>query len=225
MKAFMEPAGLRVYGNRLEAGRELAKELAPYRWNAVVVGIPRGGVVTAAEVARALGADLDVIVAKKIGAPGQPELAIGAVAADGVTFLNEELIGYLGVPQAYLNAMTEVKRKEAQERERVLRGAGRRSWSGRNVILVDDGLATGATMRAAVRAVRRQHPANVVVAVPVGSTEACNALRLEADAVVCPIERADFGAVGAYYQRFDQVSDDEVRRLLEEPALSAGTAT
>ncbi len=216
MKTILDPAATGIYRDRGDAARALAHALAPYRDDAIVLGIPRGGVVVAGEVARALGAELDVIVARKLGAPGQPELAIGAVTADGVIFLNEELIGYLGISDAYLAAVTTEQRQEARKRESALRGDRPRAWAGRSVILVDDGLATGATMRAAVRAVRRQHPERIVVAVPVGSAEACGALRLEADEVVCPTERQDFGAVGLYYQRFEQVSDSEVQRLLRE---------
>ncbi len=212
-----------LYRDRVDAGRALARTLAAYRPHAVVIGVPRGGVVVAAEVARALDAELDVIVARKVGAPGQPELAIGAVSADGTTFLNDELIRLLGVSDPYLSAVIQRRWEEARERDRLLRGdTPRIPLKGRTVILVDDGLATGATMRAAVRAARHERPSRVVVAVPVGSTEACGALRLEADEVICPDERAEFGAVGLYYQRFDQVRDEEVVQLLRESRRREG---
>lgn len=211
-------SGDRPFRDRREAGARLSERLAAYRdAETLVLGIPRGGVVVAAEVARRLGAELDVVVARKLGAPGQPELAIGAVTADGERILNEELVSELGVSPAYLELVTTEERAEAEQRERRFRG-GRAAprMEGRVVVLVDDGLATGATMRAAVRSVRRHHPARLVVAVPVGAPEACDALRREADEVVCLLEPELLFAVGLYYQRFEQTDDEEVRRLLRE---------
>lgn len=206
-----------LFRDRDDAGARLAVRLAAWRGqDPVVLGIPRGGVPVAARVASALGADLDVIVARKIGAPGQPELAIGAIAADGSCYLNEPLIKNLGVSETYLEVATEQQSREAKRRETWLRSARRPiPLHDRVVILVDDGLATGATMRAAIMAVRRQRPRRLVVAVPVGAAGTCQALRSEADEVVAVDEPADLVAVGYYYHRFEPVGDDEVKELLD----------
>jgi predicted phosphoribosyltransferase len=174
-------------------------------------------VPVAAEVARRLDADLDVLVARKLGAPGQPELAIGAVTANGGEFLNDELIAYLGVPEAFLRGVRQEQMAEARRRETRFRG-GRplEPLEGRVVILVDDGLATGATMRAAVRSVRMHRPAELVVAVPVGSREACAALREEVDTLVCPSVPEPFGAVGYFYENFEPTEDTQVESILGE---------
>ncbi len=205
-----------LFVNRRDAGVLLARELARYRGtNAIVLGIPRGGVPVAAEVARELGVELDVVVARKLGAPFSPELAIGAVTADGECFLNEPLIREIGVSSAYLQQVTERERAEALRREELFRGTNQRgSIRDRTVIIVDDGLATGATMRASVRSARRQGAAKIVVAVPVGSQEACAGLRGEADEVVCLFEPEPFYAVGLYYEHFDPTTDEEVRQSL-----------
>src|SRR5205823_5789105 len=191
-----------LFRDRRDAGGALAARLERYRGrDPLVLGLPRGGVVVAAEVARRLGAELDVVVARKLGSPHSAELAIGAVTADGGRFLNEDVIRELGLPEPYVTAVTKVQRGEARRRETLFR-AGRPAprIRGRIVILVDDGLATGATMQAAVQSVRAQAPARLVVAVPVGSREACAALRAEADEVVCLSEPEDFGAVGSWYE-------------------------
>ncbi len=214
------------FRDRAHAGQALADRLGTYRGtDALVLGIPRGGVVVAAEVARRLDAELDVVVARKLGSPISAELAIGAVTANGGRFLNEEIIRELGVSDTYLKAVTAVQMGEAQQREDRFRG-GRPAprIAGRTVILVDDGLATGATMRAAVRSVRQRSPAKLVAAVPVGSREACAALRAEVDELVCPYEPEYFGAVGSFYREFEPTEDSEVQRLLEESRapLAAG---
>jgi len=168
------------------------------------------------------------VVARKLGSPISPELAIGAVTASGERFLNEPLIRELDVSEAYLNDVTVARQREARRREAWLRGnRPPPRIAARSVIVVDDGLATGATMRTAVRAVRKQSPARLVVAVPVGAREACAALRAEADEVMCLYAPASFSAVGSYYLRFEQTSDDEVRRLLQEfaPAASSPSAS
>lgn len=206
----------RGYRNRAEAGSHLAGVLrAVAGADALVLGIPRGGVPVAAEVARALGAELDIIVARKLGAPRQPELAIGAVTSNGGLFIDHELVRDLGVPDAYLDDVAQRESAVARDREVRFRG-GRPSprIGGRTVIVVDDGLATGATMRAAVRSVRKQHPARLIVAVPVGSDEACSLLAREADEVVCPLMPSPFYAVGMYYRDFLPVEDDEVKEIL-----------
>lgn len=212
-----------LFRDRLDAGTQLAAKLSGYRGkDALVLGIPRGGVPVAATVARQLDADLDIMVARKLGAPGSRELAIGAVTANGGSFLNEHLIRELGVSAAYLEAVEVEQRAAAQRQETELRGPQRAiPATGRIVILVDDGLATGATMRAAVRSVRKpqtSRPARLVVAVPVGSPEACSALRQEADEFVCLAEPEPFWAVGLYYESFPATENTEVRQLLAEAA-------
>ncbi len=217
-----------LFRDRREAGSRLADALEAYRGQDVLVlGIPRGGVPVAAEVALHVGGELDVVVARKLGAPFSAELAIGAVTANGGRFLNEDLIRELGIPEAYLGGVTAREMAEAHRREQRFRG--RRPVArvtGRIVIVVDDGLATGATMRAAVRSVRAQRPAKLVVAVPVGSQQACAALRAEADDVVCLFEPEAFFAVGAFYEHFEPTEDAEVQELLQEacaPHRPAGT--
>lgn len=205
-----------LFRDRRDAGIQLAEALSSYRGQDVLVlGIPRGGVVVAAEVARRLEAELDVIVARKLGAPISRELAIGAVTADGERYLNEDILRELHVSERYLQTVTEEEQAEARRREERFR-AGRppARIAGRTVILVDDGLATGATMRAAVRSVRRQEPARLVIAVPVGARETCEELRAEADEVVCLQQPEPFWAVGAHYQHFEPVDDNTVQELL-----------
>ena len=218
-----------LFRDRRDAGGALAARLERYRGrDPLVLGLPRGGVVVAAEVARRLDAELDVAVSRKLGSPISPELAIGAVTASGERFLNEQLIRELDVSEAYLNNVTVAEQREARRREAWLRGnRPPPRIAARSVIVVDDGLATGATMCTAVRAVRKQSPARLVVAVPVGAREACAALRAEADEVMCLYAPASFSAVGSYYLRFEQTSDDEVRRLLQEfaPAASSPSAS
>lgn len=206
------------YRDRIEAGDALAKALSSHRGrDTLVLGIPRGGVVVAAEIARQLEAELDVVVARKLGAPGQPELAIGAVTADGGRFLNDEMMHALQIPPSYLDAVTRVQMAEARYRQTWLRNLRPAApIAGRTVILVDDGLATGATVRAAARALRQHGPARLIVAVPVGTPEACDALRADVDEVVCPLQPEPFGAVGLYYEHFEPVEDEQVRELLEE---------
>ncbi len=207
-----------LFRDREDAGRALAKRLEHLRGaHALVLGLPRGGVPVAAQVARALDADLDVVVSRKLGSPVSAELAIGAVTANGGRFLNEDVIRALNVSDVYLAAVTATQQAEARRREAQFRGSRPAPViAGRTVVLVDDGLATGATMRAAVRSVRQQQPKRLVVAVPVGSPEACGALRAEADEVVCLYEPEYFGAVGYYYEDFTQTEDSDVQMLLEE---------
>jgi predicted phosphoribosyltransferase/dienelactone hydrolase len=208
-----------LFRDRRDAGRRLGERLAkdlPGQ-DVLVLGIPRGGVPVADEVARRLDAELDVIVARKLGAPGYPELAIGAVTANGGRFLNQDVLRELSVSNEYLESVTDEERAEARRREERFRaGRSRGHYSGRTVIIVDDGLATGATMRAAVRSVRLGDPARLLVAVPVGSRQACAALRDEADDVVCPFEPEPFRAVGFYYEQFGQTEDSEVQAILAD---------
>jgi putative phosphoribosyl transferase len=206
------------FRDRIEAGRALAERLGMYRGKDILVlGIPRGGMPVAAEVARRLGAELDVLVARKLGAPGQPELAIGAVTANGGEYVDEEMVAHLGVSEAYLQRVRQEQVGEARRREAQFRGdRPAERIRDRIVMLVDDGLATGATMRAAARSVRKHRPALLVIAVPVGSREACAALREEADEVVCPLVPEFFGAVGYFYENFEPTEDAEVESILRE---------
>lgn len=204
------------FADRTEAGGLLgAALLGRLDGDVVVLGLPRGGVPVAAEVADALDAPLDVLVVRKLGAPGHPELAVGAVAAGGVRVLNDELLRELAVGDRALDRVTRDEVAELRRREAAFRGDRLPDEpAGRTAVLVDDGLATGATVLAAVHAVRVLAPARVVVAVPVGAAEACARVAAVADELVCLHSPAPFGAVGRYYRDFRQTEDDEVRRLL-----------
>jgi predicted phosphoribosyltransferase len=210
------------FRDREDAGQQLGRALHHHRGeNALVLGIPRGGAPVAAEVARLLDAELDVVVARKVGAPENAELALGAVTADGGEFLNQGLVDQLGVPADWLRAEVVRKIEDARQRERFLRShRPARPIEGRTVIVVDDGLATGATMRASVRAVRKQRPAKLIAAVPVGSVEACAALEPEVDEVLCLGRPEPFFAVGLYYEDFAPTSDQRVRELLDAASLA-----
>lgn len=204
------------FRDRADAGRALAKGLTGYggRDDVVVLALPRGGVPVAFEVAHALEAPLDVLVVRKLGVPGHEEFAMGAIAA-GESVLDEAIIAELGIPRAAIERVLERERSELERRERLYRdGRSPPRIAGRVAIVVDDGLATGSTMRAAARALRRLEPARIVVAVPVASVQACEALRAEADEVLCAITPEPFYAVGVWYEDFSQTSDGEVRRLL-----------
>jgi predicted phosphoribosyltransferase len=207
-----------LFGDRVEAGHELGKALAKYRdQHPIVLGIPRGGVPVAAALAEDLGAELDVIVAHKLGAPQSKELAIGAVTANGGRYLNERMIVELGVSREYLEQEIAYQMSEAHRREALFRGENHHlPLQDRIVIVTDDGLATGATMRAALRSVRMRSPGRLIMAVPVGPTETCEAMRAEADEVVCPHQPESFWAVGFYYRHFEPVPDEEVAAILGE---------
>jgi putative phosphoribosyl transferase len=206
------------FRNRAEAGRFLADRLKPpvADQNAIVLALPRGGVPVGFEVARVLHADLDVFLVRKLGVPGQEELAMGAIASGGVRVLNDTLIRQLLISQATIDQVTARERQEIDVRERAYRnGKAALPLQGRTVVLVDDGLATGATMLAAARAVRAEQPNQIIVAVPVASRQACDELRHYVDQVICGGTPEPFDAVGAWYQDFSQTSDAEVRDLLE----------
>jgi predicted phosphoribosyltransferase len=210
----MQPQRFR---NRTDAGRQLAEKLAAYadRPDVLVLALPRGGVPVGFEVARALGAPLDVFLVRKLGVPGHEELAMGAVATAGVRVLNDEIVRGLGISEREIDAVVARELHELTRRERLYRGdCPPPDVAGRTVILVDDGLATGATMRAAVAALRRQPQARIVIAVPTASPDTCEALKAEADDVVCAITPEPFFAVGHWYEDFTQTTDDEVRELL-----------
>ena len=207
-----------VFSNRTEAGRMLARALTSYKNERVVVlGIPRGGLPVAREVAEALGAPLDIVVVRKLGAPGQPELGIGAVV-DGDhprAIFNQEVIESLGVEDDYINREIQRQLKEIKRREFEYRGTEPAvPLAGKTVIVVDDGIATGSSVRAALRGVRRAKPKQIILAVPVAPAETLEALRHDADKIVCLETPEDFFAVGQFYRDFHQVSDDEVKRIL-----------
>lgn len=205
------------YEDRREAGRVLADALAHYRGrpNLLVLALPRGGVPVAYEVARALKAPLDVFVVRKLGFPGHEEYAMGAIASGGVRVMNP-VPGLPVTPEAVAAAVAR-ELPELQRRERLYRGQRPApDLLGRTVIVIDDGLATGATMHAALLAIRQQQPARLVMAVPVGAADSCRALQAVADEVVCVATPEPFHAVGLWYRQFPQTSDDEVRSLLED---------
>lgn len=207
-----------VFRDRVEAGDVLAAWLGDYagRPEVLVLALPRGGVPVAARVAEALGAPLDVFVVRKLGVPGHEELAMGAIASGGVLVRNEEVVGKLGLGEDTLRRVAEAEQRELARRERRYReDRAPPDLAGRVVILVDDGLATGSTMRAAVEAARRLGPARVVVAVPTAPASTCQRLREVADEVVCATTPRPFRAVGNSYRSFPQTSDEEVRSLLE----------
>ena len=207
----------RIFENRAEAGRVLAEKLQEYagRDDVIVLGLPRGGVPVAYEVAKALTVPLDVFIVRKLGVPGFEELAAGAIASGGVRVLNQDVVRVLPNADAIIESVTAREKTELERREQSYRdNRPPPQLRDRVVILVDDGLATGATMRAAVKALRQSGAAKIVVAVPVGPPETCRELQEEADETVCAIAPAFFRAVGQYYHDFSQTTDDEVRDLL-----------
>jgi predicted phosphoribosyltransferase len=210
-----------LFRDRADAGRQLSAHLAHYagRDDVIVLALPRGGVPVAYEVATALGAPLDVFLVRKLGVPGHEELAMGAIASGGVRVENEVVVRQLGIPERAIDAAAVRELQELERREAAYRGdRPPPDVRGKTAILVDDGLATGSTMRAAVAALRRRGPARVVVAVPVGAPETCAEFAEEADEAVCAREPEPFLAVGAWYADFAQTTDEEVRELLERAA-------
>jgi putative phosphoribosyl transferase len=214
----------RAFADRAAAGRELAARLRHLAdRDVVVLALPRGGVPVAAHVADALGAPLDVFVVRKLGAPGHRELAMGAIASGGIRVLNEDVVRWYGITPADIDAVAAEEQIELERRELAYR-EGREAipLEGRTVVIVDDGLATGSTMLAAVAAVRQRKPAGVVVAVPVGARETCERIGQYADEVVCARMPEPFNAVGLWYRKFDQTTDHEVQQLLR---AGTGVAT
>ena len=208
-----------LFRDRAEAGRQLVEHLAHLRKepSLLVLALPRGGVPVGFQVAQAFDADLDVFLVRKLGLPGQEELAIGAVASGGVRVLNQPLIKQLRLSAGLIDAITDTEELELQRREALYRGE--RSPTvirDRSVILIDDGLATGSTMKAAAQAVRQQHPGRLVIAVPVAPRNTCGELRRHADKVLCLRTPEPFGAVGTWYEHFRQVTDEEVQELLRQ---------
>lgn len=210
-----------LFKDRTAAGQVLAKELAAYanRSDVLILALPRGGVPVAFEVAKALNAPLDVFLVRKLGVPGQEELAMGALASGGVRVLNDEVVAGLGLSETIINKVAEKEQQELERRERLYRDdRPAPDLHGRTVILVDDGIATGATMRAALRALRQQQPARLVVGVPVSSPETCQEFQTEVDDIVCARTPRPFHSVGLWYDDFSQTTDDEVRDLLHRAA-------
>ena len=212
-----------VFADRSDAGRQLAARLIHYRDQApIVLALPRGGVVVGYEVARALGAPLDVIVARKLGAPDQPELGIGAIAPGGVRILDDFAVRYLGITPEELDQITAAETREMERRLRLYRGdRPAPDLHNRTVLLVDDGLATGVTARAAIHSIRQQEPQRLVLAVPVCAPQTAEALSAEVDDLVCVSAPAHFRAVGLWYHDFRPVSDGEVIALLERARMES----
>lgn len=207
------------FQDRIEAGSLLASRLPRYanRTDVLVLGLPRGGIPVAAEVAKKLHAPLDVFVVRKLGVPGHRELAMGAIASGGIRVLNDSIIFHLRIPEDIIDAVTDEERQELQRREVAYRGdSPRPDIHGKTVILVDDGIATGSTIRAAVQAVREAQPRRVIIAVPVAPLSTCAELEKIADEVVTLIAPREFYAVGEWYEEFSQTSDEEVTRMLQE---------
>jgi predicted phosphoribosyltransferase len=213
-----------VFEDRRDAGRRLAAVLTPFAdADPVVLALPRGGVPVGYEIARRLRAPLDVLIVRKLGVPGREELAMGALATGGARVLNEDVVGLLRIPEEAIERVAAAEQREIERRERLYRGDRPPvAVEGRTVILVDDGLATGATMRAAARSLRQRAPRTLVAAVPVGAPESCAMLSKHVDRMICLEQPAAFMGVGRWYRNFTQTTDEEVRSLLahtEEGAL------
>jgi putative phosphoribosyl transferase len=218
----------RVFEDRVDAGRQLAARLTHYadRADVIVLALPRGGLPVGFEVARALHAPLDVMIVRKLGTPGQPELAMGAIASGGVRVVNDEVIRELGISQEQLDEVAAEAQLEVERRERLYR-AGRPPLeiAGRTAILVDDGIATGSTMRAAIQALRAQKPARLVVAAPTAAPATCEQIRKQVDELVCLTTPEPFFAIGFFYRDFPQLSDDAVREILHKATVQPSAAS
>jgi putative phosphoribosyl transferase len=208
-----------IYKDRRDAGKKLAQDLRHYanRADVAVLGLPRGGMPVAFEVAKALNAPLDVFLVRKLGVPGHEELAMGAIASGGIRVLNEDVVKTLNIPARVIDAVAERERRELQRRERSYRGENPPlDLEGKTIILVDDGLATGASMRAAVEALRHHKPGKVIVAVPASALETCQEFEDLVEEILCKETPQPFFGVGYWYENFEQTSDEKVRALLDE---------
>ncbi len=207
------------FHDRHDAGKILAKKLLQFHDNlsdALILGLPRGGVVVAYEVANALNAELDVFVVRKLGTPLQPELAMGAIAEDGMLLLNDAVVRYLSIPQETIEETAKKELVELHRREKLYRNSRPAPIiANRTIIVVDDGLATGASMKVAVRALKRKKPSKLIVAAPVGAPSSCMDMQDEADEVICLKTPENFMAVGSWFEEFEQTSDEEVKILLQ----------
>jgi putative phosphoribosyl transferase len=211
------------FQTRTEAGQQLATRLKAYanRPDVWVLGLPRGGVPVAYEVAKALNVPLDICLVRKLGVPGHQELAMGAIASGGVRVLNYDVISWLGILEKTIDKVAIAELRELQRRDRAYRGdRPQPDVRNRTVILIDDGIATGSTMRAAITVLKSQHPARLIVAIPVAPAETCDELRTEVDDIVCLLTPEPFYAIGLWYENFAQTTDEEVRHLLAQPAVN-----
>lgn len=213
------------FANRIEAGRLLAKKLQTYadRQDVIVMALPRGGVPVAYEVARALNVPLDIFLVRKLGVPGHEELAMGAIASGGARELNEQVLFYLSIPDEEIERVTREEQRELERREKLYRGDAKPlEVRGRTLILVDDGLATGSTMRAAVTALQSQEPAEIIIAAPVAARTTCDSFNTQVDSTcVCVISPEPFDGVGRWYKDFSQTTDEEVCYLLKHAKQAA----
>ena len=217
-----------IYRDRIDAGKQLAARLADYadRDDVLVLALPRGGVPVAYEVAKALRAPLDIFLVRKLGVPGHEELAMGAIATGGVRVLNDDVVDYLRIPGEVIDAVAADELRELERRERAYRDdRPEPDVRGKTMILVDDGLATGSTMRAAAAALRQQNPTRIVVAVPVSSPQTCNEYRMGVDEIICASTPEPFMGVGQWYLDFSQTTDAEVRELLAKADAMYTTET
>jgi len=206
-----------IFQDRYDAGQKLAARLEHYAGdpNVILLALPRGGIPVAYEVARTLHVPMDVFIVRKLGLPGHPELAMGAIASGGVRVINQELVEHLGIPESMIESVARQEGEELHRREQLYRGSlPFPDLRGKTVILIDDGLATGATMRAAARAVRAEGAQRIVVAVPVASPQTCREFETEVDETICTVTPLSFFAVSQWYQDFLPTSDEEVRELL-----------
>ena len=215
------------FNDRVEAGKRLASALADFAGkNAIVLAIPRGGVVVGYEIAKALNLPLDVIIPRKIGAPDNPELAIGAMTEDGTIILDNSLVAYLGVPREYIEEESKRQRSEIERRLKFYRrNEPYPNLQGRDVIIVDDGIATGSTMKAALASVKNRGAKTVTIAVPVGPPSTIKELKKQADRVICPYTPEYFQAIGQFFNDFSQTTDEEVIHLLKQNKLETNQKT
>jgi putative phosphoribosyl transferase len=215
-----------LFNDRADAGKKLAKKLSEYanRSDVIILALPRGGVPVAFEVAKELNVKMDVFIVRKLGVPGNEELAMGAIASDNIRVLNEDVIRSFQIPQSVIDEVAVNELRELERRERLYRGnRSKPDISGSTVILIDDGLATGATMRAAAAAVKTKNPAKIVIAVPTAASDTCSAFENEVDKTICVATPEPFYGVGAWYEDFSQTTDKEVCELLNKAAKIKST--